>query len=198
MQQRLIKGSCLLILCLISSLALGANDNHLVELNAKFPDGLLGDDHGVLTVNDLAKNACDVVPKPFNQQGLRYYPYEYWQCFESKTISFDCDSNGAADAHEGVMGLIVVKAAANGVRHEYIEHRLWPIKECKRFLIDASALLKGTEYACLSGSFIEKDRSGHRSTSWLFERIKTKNGCEGRGCDFTKKFKQDNCPDLKL
>lgn len=172
---------------------------HVAELKSKFPYGLIGDDHGLLILNDLAINACDVVPKPLNPNS-HYYPYECWQCFESKTVSFDCDSDGIADKYEGEMGLFVVKASTNGVQHEYIEHRVWPIKECKHFLRDAAALLKDTEYACISGSFIEneKDSSGHQSTSWLFERIKTKKGCEGRECDFTKKYKQDNCPNLKL
>jgi len=201
MQQRLANGSPLLILCLclVSSLSFGATDNHLAELKSKFPYGLLGDDYGVLTLKDLAINACDVTPKPFNS-AAHYYPYEYWQCFERKSISFSCDSNGIPDEHEGVMGLIVVKASANGVQHEYIERRFWPIKDCKRFLRDAAALLNGTQYACISGSFIEneKDHSGHPLISWLFERIKTKKGWEGHESDFTEKLKQGKCPDLKL
>lgn len=198
MRQKLITRSFVLMFCLISSLAFGTNGKHLAELKSKYPHGLLSDDYGILTLNDLAINTCGVTPKPFNIDS-RYYPYEYWQCFESRTISFDCDSNGIPDEYEGVMGLIVVKTSASGVQHEYIEHRLWPIKECKRFIKDAAHLLKGTEYACISGSFIEneKGRSGHLSSSWLFERIKTKKGCEGRHCDFTKEFKQENCPNFK-
>lgn len=199
MRKRLISGSTLVLLCLIQSSAFGVTGSHLAELKSKFPYGLLGDDYGVLTLNDLAINACGVVPRPFNSNS-HYYPYEYWQCFESKTLSFDCDSNGIPDEHEGVMGLIVVKASMNGVQHEYLERRFWPIKDCKGFLKDAAAILKGTQYACISGSFIENEKgpSAPPSTSWLFDRIKTKKGCEGHDCDFTQNFKQENCPDLKL
>lgn len=199
MWEKIIKRSFLIIVCLVSSLASGAADPHVEELKSKFPYGLLGGDHGILNLDDLAMNVCRVVPKPFEPDS-RYYPYEYWQCFESKTISFDCDSSGIPDKHEGVMGLIVVKASISGVQHEYLEGRLWPIKECKRFLRDAAALLKGDQHVCISGSFNknELDPSVPPLTSWMFDRIKTKNGCEGHHCDFTQKFKQENCPDLKL
>jgi hypothetical protein len=161
--------------------------------------GLLGDDHGVLTLNDLAINACFVVPKQFKATSP-YYPYEYWQCFKSKSISFDCDSNGIPDEHDGVMGLIVAKVTAHEQRYEYMTSRFWPIKDCKRFLRDVALLFKSTKCACVSGSYINKDKdsSDHLSTSWLFGRIKTKKGCEGHHCDFTRKFKKENCPTLKL
>ena len=198
MRQRLVNSLLLLILCLISVVAFGAVE-HLTELKSKFPYGLLSDDYGILTVSDLAINACIAEPRPFNADN-RYYPYEYWQCFESKTISFNCDSNSVPVKHEGVMGLIVMKASINHIKHEYIERRLWPMKDCKRFLKDTKALLKGIQYACVSGSFTGKEinRSGHQSLSWIFERIKTKKGCEGHDCRLTRQFKQDSCPDMKL
>lgn len=200
MQKRLIEKLSILIFFCCSSLAAGANYNHLADLKLKFPYGLLGDDQGILSVNDLAINTCGVRPHPFNPTSDHYHPYEYWQCFESKSISFDCDSDGTSDKYEGVMGLIVIKVHTPKDQHEYLEHRLWPIRQCRRFIKDAAALLKGNKYACLSGSFIdsEKNRSGRRSMSWNFERIKTKTGCEGRGCDFNEKFRQDNCPNLKF
>ncbi len=199
MRKKLISISTLFLLSFLSVFAFAGSKNHLAELNAKFPYGLLGDDHGVLTVNDLAINACDVEARPFTAD-TSYYPYAYWQCFESKSISFNCDSNGTSDKDEGVMGLIVLKISTDHIQHEYMERRLWPIKECRSFLKDAKALLKGVRYACISGSFIENetDHLGYQSTSWIFEKIKTKKGCEGHDCEFTKRFKQDNCPNMKL
>lgn len=115
-------------------------------------------------------------------------------------LSFSCDGNGVPDEHEGVMELLTVKASVNRIQHEYLERRLWPKKDCKGFLKDAVTLLKDARYGCISGSFIENktDHSGHQSISWIFERIKTKKCCEGYDCKFTKKFKQNNCPNLKL
>ncbi|PWU17072.1 MAG: hypothetical protein C5B49_09565 [Bdellovibrio sp.] len=199
MRQRLINGLYWLCLCLFSSLAFGSADNHLAELKSKFPYGILGDDHGILTMDDLALNACDAKPELFVPTG-RSRPYQYWQCFENKTVSFGCDSDHVPDEREGLMGLIIVKASVHGARHEYIARRFWPIGDCKRFIRDAASLLKGTKYACISGSFIEneKDRSGRSSISWTFERIKTKKGCEGNGCEFTNEFRRDNCPNFKF
>ena len=197
MRKKIIYGLFWFTLHLFSSLAFGRPSSHLESLNSKFPYGLLNDDHGILTVKDLASNACNAKPMPLNPDSISY---EYWQCFESRGISFDCDSNGIPDEHEGIMGLIVVKVSARQDQHEYLEHRLWPIRQCRRFIKDAAALLRRNKYACLSGSFIdeEKNRSGHRSVTWNFQRIKTKTGCEGRGCDFSEKLKQDNCPNLKF
>ncbi|HWU42073.1 MAG TPA: hypothetical protein VN132_01505 [Bdellovibrio sp.] len=199
MRQRLINGLFPSILCLISSATFAA-PNHLAELKSKFPFGLLSDDYGILSVNDLAMNACDVEPKKFNPEKHHYNPYEYWQCFESKSLSFICDSSGVPDEHEGIMGLVIIKASVNHIHHEYLERRPWPIKDCKGFLKDAADLLKGVQYACISGSFIENeiDHSGHQTTSWVFERLKTKKGCEGHDCEFTKKYKQENCPNIRL
>lgn len=196
MQKILIEKMFVLIFFWCSSLAFSANYSHLEDLKLKFPYGLLGDDKGILSVNDLAINTCGVRPHPFNLASHHYRPYEYWQCFESKVLSFDCDSNGTPDKIEGVMGLIVIKVSTQQDQHEYLEHRLWPIRQCRSFIKDAAALLKGNKYACLSGSLIDSEinRSGRRSVTWNFERIKTKTGCEGRGCDFTTKFKHDNCP----
>ena len=198
MRQRLIGMSLLLILCLISDATLGAAENHLAELKSKFPYGLLGDDHGILAMGDLAINACGAYPEPFSL-ATRNFAYQYWQCFESKNISLVCSSNGVSYKRDGVMALVTVKASIKHVRHEYIERRLWPMKDCKGFLKDARALLKGTQYACISGSFIdsETDKSSRQTISWVFERIKTKTGCEGHFCDFAEKLKQDKCPDLK-
>ena len=184
-----------LMFYLLSSLALGARSSHLEELKSNYPYGLLSDDYGILTLDDLAVSACTAHPTPISSTS---HSYQYWQCFESKNILFDCDSSGIPDKHEGVMGLVVVKSSSPNTQHDYIERRLWPIKECKNFLRDAANILKGTQYACISGSFIEneKDQLGHLTTSWVFDRLKTKKGCEGHGCEFNKKFRQDNCPNL--
>lgn len=186
-----------LIFCLISQYAFAVSGSHLEEIKSKFPFGLLSDDYGILTKDDLAYNACEATAEPFTPT---FHVYQHWQCFESKSISFDCDSNGTADKYEGVMGLIIVKVSTQTIQHEYIERRIWPIKDCKNFIKDAALLLKGSHHACLSGSFVDSEtgKSGNKSMNWILERIKTKKGCEGHGCEFTKKFKRDHCPNLKL
>ena len=77
---------------LFSASTLSASTNHLKELNTKFPYGLLGDDYGILTTDDLAINTCRFKPHPFPPETWTT-PFEYWQCFESKNIIFECDSS---------------------------------------------------------------------------------------------------------
>ena len=175
MRKKLINRFFLLVVYLALNSPFNATADHLTELNAKFHYGLLSDDYGILNSKDLAINACGVRPELLS---FKSGPtaYQYWRCFESKNISFNCDSNGEPDIYEGVMGLIVIKELKNHVLHKYLEHRMWPIKQCMGFINDAAALVKGTSYACLSGSFIsnETDELGLQFTSWSIERINRK------------------------
>ena len=111
-----------------------------------------------------------------------------------------CGSSGVLDEIEGIMGLVVVKASDNQNKYRYIERRPIPIRECRSFLKELKLLLKGTSHVCISGSFIndETKKVKDKTSSWLFERLKTSKGCFGRGCDFTEKIRKENCPDLKL
>jgi hypothetical protein len=36
----------------------------------------------------------------------------------------------------------------------------------------------------------EAKENNQNTTSWFFDRIKTKKGCEGRSCDFTEKVQK--------
>ncbi len=197
MQNKVRNSIIALICCLCPIWSWGTHYEHLSALRSKFPYGLLGDDYGILGMSDLAINACRLKAEPFPPKPF-VSPYEYWKCFERKSISLKCASSGVPDQHEGVMGLVTVKASADHVIHDYMERRPWPIRECRSFLKDLTLIMDGQRYVCISGSFIENeiDKTGKKTTSWLFERLKTSKGCEGRGCDFTKEIKKDYCPEL--
>jgi hypothetical protein len=193
MRQKIVFIVSIITTFLFSFISDATPNRHLEELKSNFPYGLLTDDYGILTKNDLAINDCIATPVPFNS---RSHSYTYWQCFESKSITIDCDSDGIPDEHEGILGLVVVKACTTSILHDYIERRLWPIKDCKGFVKDAKKILKGTQYACIAGAFIGDKLTtipDKETISWTFERIKTTKGCEGRVCDFNKEFKQSNC-----
>ena len=51
--------------------------NHLSELKEKFPYTLLGDDYGLLTVNDLATNSCGRFSELFNPDSDASKSYLY-------------------------------------------------------------------------------------------------------------------------
>jgi hypothetical protein len=192
-----VKCKIFFLFILISSLnAFGSSRDHLSFLSGKFPYGLLSDDYGILSLSDLAINSCHVEPKLFDPTSSEAYPYEYWKCFENKNISFACDSNGIADKYEGVMGLIIITVKNDNLIDTYLEHRLWPIKQCKSFNKDAKTLLKGVKHVCFSGEFIsqEVNSKGKKEMTWNFERIKIRKGCEGRGCDAAQELKRNQCP----
>jgi len=198
-QKKLRQTIIILICSLFTTSSWGAHSEHLSSLNSKFPYGLLSDDHGILSISDLAINACRIKAEPFLPRPF-VTPYEYWQCFDKKSISLKCSGNGTPDQHEGIMGYVKVKACMGHEVHDYMERRPWPIRECRNFLKDLTRIMNNQRYVCISGSFIENeiDNSGHKTTTWLFERLKTSEGCVGRGCDFTKKIQKEYCPDYKI
>ena len=165
---------------------------HLDELKSKFPYGLLTDDYGILTKSDLAINDCIATPIPFTDQSISY---PYWKCFETKDITLKCEIDDIPDEYEGILGLLVVTIIDSQRVNEYIGRRKEPVKECKDRVIDLKKVLKNTQHACISGSFIRNEIHPPKKVemAWVFEKMKTKKGCEGRDCDFTEKFKRDNC-----
>lgn len=193
-----INSLAFLIVCLIAFSAYSTPSDHRRLLKTQFPYGLLGDDYGILTVNDLALNACIFKPESFPPPDF-ISPYEYWQCFDTKSISLSCGSSGVPDEHEGMMGLVIVRAFANQVKHRYIEHRPWPIDECRSLLKRLTALMKNSRNACISGSFIysEVNKAGVKTSNWIFDRFKTSKGCLGQPCDFNEKIKKTHCPNLQ-
>jgi hypothetical protein len=185
---------------LIPIIASGSGSDHLSFLRSKFPDGLLGNDYGILTLNDLALNACYFKPEPF---ALDFEtPYEYWQCFESKFISAQCEDSGVLEG-EGRVGWIVVKAYTDQSRREhieYIERRPWSLRGCRDFARSMTKLMRGTSHACISASEFGyvTEESGKKELIGFLGRFKNRKGCDGEECEFSAKVQKEYCPDLKL
>lgn len=180
------------------SAAYSASSDHLTKLKSKYPYGLLSDDYGILTLNDLALNACYIKPAPFVPGELN--PYEYWLCFESKSISPECEDQNFSN-EDGHVGRVAIDAIDHQIVYRFIESRPWGIRSCKNFVKTLKSLIRETSHACISASYIgkeEKNDQGHMERIGIFNRLKTRNGCEGRGCVFNEKIRRDNCPDLKL
>ncbi len=156
-----------------------------------------GGHYGVLTINDLALNACHIMPEAFVPG--RFTPYEYWQCFRSKTISSDCGNIGVLDG-EGVFGRVAVKVYADHIMHKFIEFRPWPVRDCRSFAKDLKKLTQGTSYACISASYIKHDldKSGQKTSFGIFHRMKTRKGYEGENSRWTEKIRRDYFPNIQL
>jgi hypothetical protein len=182
----------------ISNLAYGAESAHLTKLKSKFPNGLLTDDYGVLTLNDLALNACRLKPPPFVPGAT--HSYQYWICFERKSVLPTCHDEGV-DETEGHIGRVYVEASNQEIIYQFFEPRPWPIRDCRNFVKDLKKIMKGTSHACISASSItkeEKNDKGQMERIGFLHRFKTRKGCEGEECELTKKFKKEYCPELEL
>ncbi|NQW45012.1 MAG: hypothetical protein HQ462_06370 [Deltaproteobacteria bacterium] len=175
----------------------GVTSEHLAKLKSKYPHGLLSDDYGVLTVKDLALNACHIKPEPFVPGA--FTPYEYWICFESKNILAICEDQHFSN-EDGHVGRVQVEAHDHQIAYQFIAARPWAIRDCIDFVKTLKNLVRGTSHACISASYIDKEKKNQRGQMeriGIFNRIKTDKGCEGKECVFTEKIRQEYCPDLK-
>jgi len=194
-----LKGSFIVFLLLQATFfAYGAESTHLKKLKSKFPNGLLSDDYGVLTLKDLALNTCRIKPPPFVPGTL--HVYEYWICFGNKNISPTCDDEGIDDT-EGHIGRVNIEARNHELTYQFFEQRPWPFKDCKSFVNDLKRIMKGTLHACISASSITneaRNERGQMERVGILHRFKTRKGCEGEECELTQEFKKEYCPELKL
>ncbi len=197
MQKKLKRFWALLLLSLISTFAFGETSNHLSHLRSKFPFGLLGDDYGVLTINDLALNACHFKPESFVPGVLT--PYEYWQCFESNALSLTYRQKRSIDG-EGIFGRVTLKVYKDQLLHEFIESRPSPARESRRFARNLKKLIRDSSHVCISASYIEHnlDKSGQKTALGIFHRLKSTKGYEGEAGRFTNKIRRAYCPKINL
>src|SRR4051812_27834012 len=109
-----------LILSIAVSFHARASTSHLNQIKAKYPFALLGDDHGILTEDDLAINSCAAEPIQFSPQEISY---SYWQCFPTRIMSFECDGADYDEDERSIMTILAIVAQGQGARHEYLSNR---------------------------------------------------------------------------
>ena len=183
------------------SLFLQSNDvfaekEHLEKLKSKYPYGLLGDDYGILKVEDLAINACDRYLRPFSEEEST--PYQYWQCFKVKDATISCEGGGYDEGEHTRLALLVIAAPNKNGYHEYFHDRTMPLNGCKEHVREWKRLVRAESYVCISGSFVnkEKDKAGRWVFHWDFDRFKTKKGCDSYfegGCSLKYQLDHDGC-----
>ena len=182
-----------LFFLLISNPAFARPSDHLQVLKSKYPYGLIGDDYGILSIQDLALNACHFDPIPFAPNSLN--PYQHWQCFENKKISLSCEDIDSIPDYGGPAARVVVNAVAGNTTHQFIESRPWPLGECRSFLKSLRVIMKGTTHSCISGYNFgaEENKNGIKESIAMLGRFKTRRGCEGQECELTEKIKREYC-----
>lgn len=164
---------------LLSSNTMALDESsHLQELKNIFPYALLTDDFGILNKDDLKINQCIAVPSPFSEEKSSSYPH--WQCFAGKDVKMICDGKKYSEEDKARMTMLVISGERNGQSNEFISRRPMRLKMCHLYQHDWAKFTKNEKYICISGEFIESetDKVGKKVWVWIFDRYKTKKGCD--------------------
>jgi hypothetical protein len=168
---------------------------HLQELRELFPYALLTDDFGILNKNDLKINQCIAEPSLFSENNHTFYPY--WQCFELKDVKMVCEGKKYSAEEKSQMSMLVISSLRNGELNEFISRRSLKVNTCHLYLHDWLKFTNNEQHVCISGSFInsEIDKTGKKKWVWIFDRYKTKKGCDSyfQGACTLNKNSGDSC-----
>ena len=143
----------------------------------KYPFGLLGNDHEILTEDDLAINTCTTVPAPFGSAMFGHY----WKCFRTKEVSTSCEKMGYDSSLRVDLYYGNIIARAEKEQHDYGFRQLKPINDCRGDVSDITRIMKNQKYVCFSGQFFgyekESDNEDRHHFKWTYDKVKTKMGC---------------------
>lgn len=142
--------------------------------------------NGVLTDNDVAAYAWGLEPRPFNPNETSG-GYTYWQCFPRVSISITLEDTG--DSSEDIgwkdnYGDLKIHVQVNPqLVHEYEIRSMWPVSDFEDRFNTWRKIMKKEKYVCLAGGFVHRERQFVNGKTkeiygWIFEKIKTKKGCD--------------------
>ena len=168
------------------------------EIRSKYPYGILTEDYGILSEEDFRINTCIAKPEPFSETKMSNYPI--WQSFEVRDLKIYCEGN-TYDPDEGsrMTSLVISMVRNKAGLQEYFIPKPMKIQECKEFIREWDNYTLNEKYICLCGSLpqVDKERGGKKVTSWVFNRFKTKKGCDSYAegqCDLNYHRAARNCP----
>ncbi|MGZ3699041.1 MAG: hypothetical protein ACXWP5_13010 [Bdellovibrionota bacterium] len=98
----------------------GEHADRLSSAKEKYPYGLIGDDFGLLTEEDLAVNTCDVFPEKFSPESTSF---PYWQCFSTKRAFVECDDAGYDESEKAPIAILVITTQKQHEKHESLSRR---------------------------------------------------------------------------
>lgn len=151
----------------------------------KYPYGLLTDDYGILTENDLAIYTLNSNSEPFSDK-QNSGAYNYWQCFPRDHVSISFEDMGYSSENIGwkdtLAEMKITVWIKPGVFHEYEMRRTWAVTDSLKDFTHWHHLMKGEKYVCLAGHFVSREHHIEKGVKtevygWIFDKIKTKKGC---------------------
>ncbi len=142
-----------------------------------FPLALLTNDFGILSAEDLMISYCWGESTDYKKtHPSSTSPFPAWQCFETKNVKVICSGNEIDYSEMRRYSLLVVKTNLNGVYSEFLGRKPWALEGCAATRDEMKRLMKNEKFVCVSGSGLHSSSSGIHF--WVFDRIKTKKGCE--------------------
>jgi hypothetical protein len=168
-------------LCL---LACGEVDAISSSAQKKYPYVLLGADYGILDENDLGDFSWGETPKPFNPA---HFGRNYWQCFPRESIQFMLKDAGFSVEEVGwrdnVADLEIQVWISPTLIHEYSMRARWAVTDFEKRFNKWRRIVRGEKYVCLAGDYVNREyrvENGIKREvyNWIFEKIKTKKGCD--------------------
>lgn len=174
-----------------------AQSRHLQEIVRQYPFGLIGNDYGILSADDLAINTCNMVEvESFPPKNAS--PYPYWKCYWVKDASIICDDSGFDEDEKSIMSILDLTVRSPEGTDSYLTRRAIRIESCQYFQKELERLAKNEAHICISGEFWRYDHE-NRIGIWSFDKFKTAKGCvsyfDGE-CDLAKKVEK-GCKPLK-
>jgi hypothetical protein len=163
--------SIYVVLCLVCIICrVNAFDTVILK---KYPHTLLTNDYGILKESDLK------VYNSSTQVGVNT-----WQCFPTAAVSVNYeDSDYDSDLKLRFAALKITVRLKGNIVHEYELTRGLPVDDCKDKQDLWRRLMRDEKYVCVGGGFVDYEEHVKRGTKqqiygWIFDRIKTKKGCD--------------------
>lgn len=165
-----------IVVVLTAFLILNCSSNPKTELQRKYPLGILSDDYGILTENDV-KFYADENPTPLEKPAGSHC---FWICVEKKDIDIKCRDFGydaqLAPEHNGE---IEIHLEYEKVKHSYSWGRGIDIDSCNGFVNDWKKSVQSAPHVCIGGYPINRSKQEieNNEQSWIFDKIKIKKWC---------------------
>lgn len=156
-----------------------------LALRAKYPQGLLTKDYGILTEKDLLFDVEKWGEYPQYDVTKSQPGQVRWQCFRAREADYSYSTWRDTEGPNNSMITLCdfrIWIKSTEPAHHYYGRRAWPVENCRDFHQVWKRLTGGEDYLCLSGhpdslGKANKNEKYKNVKGWTWSKIKTKKGC---------------------
>ena len=132
--------------------------------------GLLTDDYGIVTKEDLDEEEKKATPLPFSPESISF---QYWQCLKPDSYYLHCSNTGKMLGEGWDIGSAEYWVKSDGKKYNFGTRRNWSIDFCKEMVTTIQRIMKNESVVCISALYLDEDKEG---SNWIIDRVKTKKG----------------------